>query len=188
MVTIMSIKAGLSSFTHDESYSYLEYIQDSFMDILSYRNSYTNNHILNSLGMKYSEMIFGSSEWSLRLPNLLAMMVYLVFGYKILNKSVSPLFVLLGFTLLLSNGGVIQLFGVARGYGLSFGFMLMAIYYLISYLQNYKLKEVYWFHFAMVLAVLSNFNMVTVYVALMGVFNGYVILKSVFVMYILRIR
>lgn len=179
LVTMMCIKAGMSSFTHDESFSYLEYIKDSFMDILSYRNSYTNNHVLNSLGMKYSEIVFGSSELALRLPNLMAMLIYLVFGYKILKNSVSNTFLITGFILLAFNGSVTDLFGVARGYGLSFGFMMMAIYYLLIYVENFKLKHIYGFHVAMVLAVLSNFNMLTVYITLIGVLGVFFIVKSI---------
>ena len=70
-------KANMASFTHDESFTYLNYPHQSFIDIISFNDWYTNNHILNSLFIKYSEQLFGNSELALRLPNLLLLLVYM---------------------------------------------------------------------------------------------------------------
>src|ERR1051326_42770 len=121
----IAIKASISSFTHDESFTYLHYPHDTFMNIISYKNFYTNNHILNSLLMKYSELLFGSSEFALRLPNLLLFIVYMIYSYLLFRKTNQFLSVAI-FILLCANSSLIDLFGLARGYGLSFGFMLMS--------------------------------------------------------------
>jgi hypothetical protein len=46
ILSLIAAKAYHTSFTHDESFSYLHYIPESFMDILAFKDSYTNNHIL----------------------------------------------------------------------------------------------------------------------------------------------
>lgn len=162
LLAFIIYKAVTASFTHDESYSYLHYCGNSFGDILSYKISYTNNHILNSLGMKYAEVIFGSSEWALRLPNILAFTIYAFFSFKLL-KSFSYLLQLAFFSLFLYNVLLIDLFAMARGYGLSCAFMLMGLYHLIQILKQSTQKHVYLFHFGFLLAILSNFTLVTVY-------------------------
>ena len=75
-------KAAHASFTIDESDTYLHWVNSSFMDIISYANPGTNNHILNTLLMKLFQALFGTSELILRLPNILAHILYLIFSFK----------------------------------------------------------------------------------------------------------
>jgi len=176
----MFIKASITSFTHDESYTYLAFIHDSFMDILSFKNWYTNNHILNSLFMKYSEMIFGSSEIALRLPNLILLFIYMRYSYLLYRKQ-ETLITIPVFVLLITNMAMIDLFGVARGYGLSFGFMIMGMYYLIEYLQEPKRRSLVWFHTAAILASLSSFTMLTIYVSYLTVYNVVIFMERFYI-------
>ncbi len=73
----VTYKASLTSFTHDESYTYLHYVHQPVKDIITYKDPFTNNHILNTLLMKVSEKAFGNSEIVLRLPNILSLVIYL---------------------------------------------------------------------------------------------------------------
>ncbi len=177
------VKASISSFTTDESFSYLHYAHTSFMDIISFSDWYTNNHILNSLLMKYAEVLFGSSEISLRLPNLLLFAVYMVYGF-LLFKNSDRLVAWAVFILLCTNPGMVDLFGLARGYGLSYGFLLMSLYHFIRYFQTRKSKDIVFFHIASMLAVLSSFTMLISYAALMLIYfitdfiNSRIILKK----------
>jgi len=72
-------KAWFLSFTHDESYTYLHYVHQNFMDIISYKTPYTNNHILNTVLIKYCESLFGKSELIFRLPNIAAFIIYSIY-------------------------------------------------------------------------------------------------------------
>jgi len=177
------VKASISSFTTDESFSYLHYAHTSFLDIISFSDWYTNNHILNSLLMKYAEVLFGSSEISLRLPNLLLFAVYMVYAFLLFRNS-DRLVALAVFILLCTNPGMVDLFGLARGYGLSYGFLLMSLYHFIRYFQTRKSKDMVLFHIASMLAVLSSFTMLISYAALMLIYfitdfiNSRVILKK----------
>ena len=170
ILAFVTYKACHLSFTHDESYTYLAFVHDSFIDIISFSNWFTNNHILNSLFIKYSELLFGDSELALRLPNLLLFVVYMFYGYQLFKDS-KPVLTISVFTLLITSLSVIELFGLARGYGMSYGFMLMTLYHFIAYNKEHNNKDLILFHFGALLASLSSFTMVTFYVALLIVYN-----------------
>jgi hypothetical protein len=174
------IKSYITSFTHDESFSYLNYCNESFMEIISYSNWYTNNHILNSLFMKYSEKLFGSSEIALRLPNLLILIVYMIYSFLMFKDTNSFLTVAM-FTLMCTNCALMDLFGLARGYGMSCGFMLMSLYHFIKYFKDRKITNLALFHAGSLMACLSNFTMLTYYVAIMIVYNLVVFINSKFI-------
>lgn len=166
----IATKATISSFTHDESYSYLNYVHTDFLDIISFKDWYTNNHILNSLFMKYSEMLFGSSELALRLPNILLLVVYMTYCYLFFKRSAVPMIIGM-FIILCSNNAMIDLFGLARGYGLSIGFMMMSIYHFTQYFESQKKRDIHLFHAGSLLAILSSFVLLEVYVSLLIIYN-----------------
>jgi Dolichyl-phosphate-mannose-protein mannosyltransferase len=150
------------------------------MDIISYKGWYSNNHLLNTLFMKYSEKIFGSSEIALRLPNLLLLIVYMVYSYLLFRKT-NHLLSLALFVLLCTNVLLIDLFGLARGYGLSCGFMLMSLYHFIQSFHERKTKNLIFFHTGALLAILSNFTLLTFFAALMLVYNLMVLIDHKFI-------
>jgi len=174
------IKALNASFTHDESYSYLNYVHTSFMDIISYKRWFTNNHILNTLLMKTAEWFFGSSEISLRLPNLIMFAVFMVYGYLLL-KGESPWLTLGMFLLLCTNNSLVDLFGLARGYGLSFGFMLMSLYHFIRSFYGPPKTNLVLFHIGSLLAILSNFTLLDFYLALLIIYNVMIFIDCKFI-------
>ena len=158
------LKASSSSFTHDESFSYLHYPQDSFIEIISFKNWFMNNHIMNSLLMKYSEMFFGNTEIALRLPNILLLFVYMIYCYRIFKEKGAVLRIT-SFIILCTNVLLIDLFGLARGYGLSYGFMIMSLFYFFSHLRKPSRINLYLFHFSALCAILSHFTLLTFYVS-----------------------
>lgn len=167
-------KAVTSSFTHDESFSTLHFFPQGELDILLYRHPFTsvitNNHILNTLLMKLSESIFGLSEWALRLPNVLALILFLFFGYRLCSRLSAPWLVLTAFLILVANPYLLDFFGVARGYGLSIGTMVAALYYLLAYERKPKASHLLGFHLFGILAVMSNFALLNFYIGAIGCF------------------
>ncbi len=163
-------KASHTSFTHDESYTYTHYVHQAFMDIISYKTPYTNNHILNTVFMKYCEAFFGSSELILRLPNIMAFIIYSFFTvllfYKFCPKLVLPFYLILAL-----NPHLLDFFTLARGYGLSFAFLMMSLYYLSSYFISKQNKHLILFNASAFLAVMSNFSLLNYYVAALIVYN-----------------
>lgn len=136
LLIYVAIRASTLSFTHDESLSYTIANGD-----LKW-NSTANNHLLNTLLMSIAKNLFGTSELSLRLPNILLFVTYLFGCYYLLRKTDKIWISILGISLLLINPYIIEFFSIARGYGISLGFMLMSIYFTINDLEkpfNHKL-------------------------------------------------
>ena len=171
-------KASTTSFTHDESYTYTHYVHQGFMDIVSYKTPYTNNHILNTVLMKYCELLFGSSELSLRLPNILAFILYSIFIILLLYKYI-PKLMFPFYLLMVLNPHLLDFFALARGYGLSFAFLLMSLYYLSLYFTSKQNKHLILFNVGAFLSVMSNFSLLNYYVAALIVYNivSYIVLK-----------
>lgn len=178
LLSTIIYKASHTSFTHDESYTYTHYVHQSFMDIISYKTPYLNNHILNTLSIKYSEELFGSSELVLRLGSILAFIVYSIFlvllFYKYCPKLVLPFYLLA--TL---NPYLLEFFALARGYGLSIAFMTMSIYYMSAHFTSQKNKHLILFNVGAFLSVMSNFSMLNYYASALIVYNiiVFIILK-----------
>lgn len=166
----ISYKAFHLSFTHDEAYTYTHYVHQAFMDIISYKTPYTNNHILNTVLMKYSEVFFGSSELALRLPNILAFVIYSVFSVLLFYKY-CPKLILPFYLLMVLNPYLLDFFALARGYGLSIGFLVMSLYYLCLYFTSKHNKHLILFNAGAFLAVLSNFSLLNYYVAALITYN-----------------
>lgn len=175
----ISYKAYHLSFTHDEAYTYTHYVHQGFMDIISYKTPYTNNHILNTVLTKYSEVFFGSSEFALRLPNILAFILYSVFSVLLVYKY-CPKLILPFYLLMVLNPHLLDFFALSRGYGLSISFLVMSLYYLNLYFTSKQNKHLVLFNIGAFLAALSNFSLLNYYVSALIVYNivSYTILKT----------
>ncbi len=170
LLVYVVLKAKQTSFTHDESFTYLDYVHQPFMDIISYKTPYTNNHILNTLLMKYAEELWGSSELVLRLPNILACLIYLIYGFRLLRRM--PVAIIVpAFLCLFCHTQLCDFFSLARGYGLSFAFMLMSLYHLIRYFEKPESKQLILFHAGSLLAILGNFSLINVYLSALVAYN-----------------
>ena len=157
--------------THDEACTYFYHTD---------RNNFTcfwdpgcwiaaNNHLLNSIFIQGSIALFGVSDWSIRLPNLLSFGVYLWFSTLLsfyLGRSfVSKLaiFVCLNF-----NPFMFDFFSMARGYGMANGFLMGGLYYGYRTVQSYRLKWLLATFSFLFLSVLSNFVWVLTWVGAWG--------------------
>src|ERR1051326_3454816 len=114
------------SFTHDEAFTYLHYVRCSWETINHL--TYTNNHLLNTWLMKFCNNLFGNSEFSLRLPNVLSYILFLHFSRKLLLVVTDARLALGGWLFLNLNPFVLDFFSLARGYGISLGFFMMGLY------------------------------------------------------------
>lgn len=161
------MRAKILSFTHDESLGY--YILHG----IEHWHKTANNHLLNTFLIGISKFVFGESEIALRFPNLFAHFLFMVMGCFIFRKVDNPVLVICGFLLLNLNLFMVDFFSLARGYGLSLGFMMASIYFFIEAGQSKYCKEqtkydkqlVFSFFFS-ALAVLSNFTLLIYHFAL----------------------
>ncbi len=169
------LRAFYASFTHDEAISYNVVIAKNYFEYAA------NNHLLNTWLMAFCAGIFGESELSLRLPNILLFLFYLFFCAKLIKRSSKNSLIFFALPLLLLNPFVLDFFSLARGYGLSMGFMVASLYYFLR--KNYTdasregfIKD---FCFSMgyaTLAVVSNLALINFYIALLVLFSGHYIL------------
>ena len=119
--------------THDEAGTILNFSTQSVWNIISYKDPIPNNHLLNTLLIKFSTGLFGMNELSCRLPNVLGGVLYLLVSFKLSFLLFrSPVLRLSLLRLMIANPFVIEFFALARGYGLSVGFMLVSIYFLLQ--------------------------------------------------------
>jgi hypothetical protein len=118
-------RAARVPFTFDESYSYFHYVGAPLRTVLFFRGDVTeNNHSLNSLLMTLSAHVAGSSELALRLPNVVAFVGYAAAALYLVRLLQHTLSRILGAVLLLMNPFVLEIFALARGYGLALCFVL----------------------------------------------------------------
>lgn len=164
------IRAYTLSFTHDESVSFtLVEGNSTWIDT-------ANNHKLNTELMAASKTLFGNSEFSLRLPNVLAFVLYLIGCFYVIRRSKNNWLFLLGLTMILFNPFLIEFFSLARGYGLSLAFMLMSIYFLIKKTDYYLAPSMFIKDFILTLvfaslALYSNLAMANFYISVLLIFT-----------------
>ncbi|MFA7274326.1 MAG: glycosyltransferase family 39 protein [Crocinitomicaceae bacterium] len=162
-------RAFTFSFTHDESLSY------TIIKGVEYQRNTANNHVLNTFLMDWSSRLFGHSELSLRLPNILAFVLYLLAAFLLLRKKNNKL-AFLGASLLCLNPYLLEYFSLARGYGISFGLMLMSLYFTVTILFKFETNHsnLSKYFFAILFASLAtnaNLSMINFLIALIGFFT-----------------
>ena len=122
-----------------------------------------NNHFLNTFLVAVSAQLFGISEWVLRLPNVLAFLLFaryvFLWGVEIKGTLAKILFPITIYASLF----IIEFFALARGYGLSMAFLLAGAYHQAKGLNNGGSKHQNWSFFFMSLAILANLNLQFMY-------------------------
>ena len=118
------LRAYFIGFTHDESLTFT---------ILNGERDWVltaNNHWLNTTLSYVSFKILGSSEFALRLPNVLAFLVYGYFCYKLVVENSKHLFAsLISIAFFILNPVILEFFSLSRGYGLAIAFCCGCFYY-----------------------------------------------------------
>ncbi len=121
-------RAARQSFTVDESTTFLVYVRGPWERI--YQNYDPNNHILYSAVAKLFIRAFRVSEFTLRLPSVLAGFFLMLGIYWVLETAVSSRMIrwaaLVTFSL---NPLLLDLSVAARGYGMGLAFLVWAIYF-----------------------------------------------------------
>ncbi|MEP7169612.1 MAG: hypothetical protein ABI855_09615 [Bacteroidota bacterium] len=130
------VRAYCLAFTWDEAFSYLEFIHKRIFSPFYFNGVSANNHLLNTWLSHLSSSLFGVNEFTLRIPNILAYILFLFFTAKISNEFSSPLLRISSFLILNLNPYMVDYFSLSRGYGLSYGMMAGSLWYLYLYLKN----------------------------------------------------
>lgn len=176
-------RAAALSFTWDETYSYLHYVKNGELlphtwDVMS-----ANHHLLNTWGMMISAKLFGTGELALRLPALIAHVIYLFFSVRIVMLACSEgrhrmLRALIAFMLLNVHPYLLDFFSLARGYGLSVATLVAGVYYCYKYIAVAQKKRtlaaaLFW----LALAVLSNLVLLNVFLPAAAWLCLYIVLR-----------
>ena len=132
----------------------------------------SNNHLLNSLLSTVSQAVFGRTEFALRLPNLIAHAVFLIASWRLLSRVAGAGVALAGFALLNGNPLLLELFGLARGYGLALGFVAPALLYAVRAfeIEEIPLREEAACYGLLVCGVLAQLIVLDVFVAVAATF------------------
>ena len=154
----LCLKAVFVPFVHDEVATFFYYVQSGkFLPFIAH--TYTNNHFLNSALSALFYKLFGSSEFVLRLANLLSFPVFALFCYKI-SLHLRSVIARWSFILLLFlTNNFIEFFAISRGYGISMAFIFASVYYLICLLKTHKLKHYVFCLLSGIFAVYANLTL-----------------------------
>ena len=173
LLAYTTARACLLSMTHDESSTYLNYINMNIWQCFHSPKCWgtANLHWLNTLVMQLTVKLFGVSEFAIRLPNLLTHFVYLVFSCLLLLEMKRSFWVTYAAFLMLNlSPYLLDFFSLARGYGMICGWVMMSLYFLWKYIDTRKNKFAIGTFSGAFLAVMSNFVALNYLMALTGVF------------------
>lgn len=103
------VRAQTLSFNSDESGSFMSQTPLSYSDIITCQTfSSGTNHPLNSVLMKACKTAFGNSELALRIPNLVAHVIFMLFSIAWLHAFMGKGLLIPGFILLNANPYTIE--------------------------------------------------------------------------------
>lgn len=171
LIVYVCLRCLIVGITYDEVWTLNTFVSDSVINIVTFKNCDANNHLLNTLFIKTLFLLGRPSVFLARFPNLLSFVIYLFFSYKLGRRFFSSFESYIVYLLLVLNPFLIDFFGLARGYGLSLGFLLPSIYFGMKFFESSALKDLLFSYTFGAFAVLSSFSTLNFYVALFVVLN-----------------
>jgi len=171
-------RASMLSMTHDESGT-TDLAVVPVLDIMFSPAQFqtANNHILHSLLMKFSILMFGYKEWAVRLPNLLSFFIYFAAAVYLVQQLSSNLWMrAASLVILCSVPYLLDFFALARGYGMANAFGMAAGVLLFAYFHNQKKKFLLLSFICAALAAYSNFTWLNLYLGLWATANLFTLL------------
>lgn len=130
-----------------------------------------NNHVLNSLFGHISYLLFGTKLFFLRLPNIIAFIIFCYYLFKISQLIKSQFLRFSLFLTFLASIFFISFFSIARGYGISYAFLLGAFYFLLRIKDEYREKYLV---YGLILLSLSLWANLSILLTSLPVFFSYV--------------
>jgi len=172
LIAYVASRAALMSITHDEALTYVWHIKGSVTDIVSFSTPGLpdNNHMLFTLLAKASTTTFGPGELALRLPSVIAYAGFLAALYLTLRLFVQGVVLWLFFLFVALNPYVVDMFSIARGYGLGMALATAGLYLVLSATED-KESSAWKLVLAgalFALAALAHFAMLLLFIAFLG--------------------
>jgi hypothetical protein len=120
-------RSAAVAITHDEALTFLIHVPGSWSEVLAHsRYIGSNNHLLTTVLVKGLLGVLPPTELVLRLPALLGLGLYVAACWSLLRAWTTGPRVVLGLVLLTANPFLVDMFTVARGYGLGLGLLAAA--------------------------------------------------------------
>ncbi len=142
------IRATLLSITHDEALTFTIASGNPFWKHTA------NHHWLNTWLIQFFIGIFGAQEWAIRLPNILAFLLFARSAYLLTHHGDTSGFLKAAFfTLFICNPLAVDYFGLARGYGLALAFYTTSLMLVLVHPKN-----TWWILLCLVLTFYANFG------------------------------
>ena len=153
--TYLVIRSILNEPLHDEVATFFNYteggrifgegvIQDA------------QNHLLNTYSARLMYLIFGDDFFFLRLPNLIAFVLYFVGIYQLSRCLVNVKHQILLLTALSTVSFMTEYFAYSRGYGMGISFLIWTIIYTREYLKDQSLRNALLVYVFAYLSLFSN--------------------------------
>ncbi len=140
LVALNLCRAMTQSVTPGEAWNYDRFIGPSCTEALSRFD--VNNHVLNTLLVRISTSAFHLTELSLRLPSLLAGVLYLWVVFRLARRWFGDgLAFLAVLGLLTLNPLVVDALSEARGYGMALAAWMWALELILESIQSFSLQK-----------------------------------------------
>jgi hypothetical protein len=137
LLAVNLYRAITQSVTPGEAWNYDRFIAPAWTEALSRFD--TNNHVLNTLLVRISTACFHLTELSLRLPSLLAGVLYLWVVWRMARRWFGDgLAFLAVFGLLTLNPLVVDALSEARGYGLALATWMWALELILESVESFS--------------------------------------------------
>ena len=168
ILIFLIVKAVVMQITHDESYTVEVLAIQPIWDLISYKSSYTNNHILNTLCVKFLLYVFNTDNHSLaRVPNIAAFVMYFYYCFRFSQRYIWGNWQSLMFIVVMTcNPYLLDFFALIRGYGLSIGLMMASIYFAARFLLDNHRKSLIISVLLSILSVYAQFATLHFYLGL----------------------
>lgn len=161
------LRAIYTQFTHDETATFYRFVQPGLFMPYAHELS-ANNHILNSIISYFFYSVFGISPLVMRLANLLAFPFYFFFVVKFAGLLHPSWLRITGVVVLTCLHNFLEFFALSRGYGLSMGLLLPALWYLTRALEHAKAADYLRTLLLLALAVAANLTLLNTSLIIIG--------------------
>lgn len=174
-------RAIIVPITHDEASTWLNFRHFNMWSCATeyYCWMTANNHWLNTILLQGSANLFGEAPWALRLPNVIAGMLYILGAVLFVQRYISSTTLrVAGFLLLTAHVYLLDFFSLVRGYGLLSCAVLWSVILLLRYFETFSWSYLAGIVTIMILGVLSNFTGLLPMAALGATWMSWVLLQK----------
>jgi hypothetical protein len=182
---LVAYRAIVIPMTHDEASTWLNFRHFNLWSCVSnyYCWQSANNHWLNSILMQWSANLFGDGAIGLRLPNVLAGLLYFIAAACIAARYIHiPWLKVTGFLLLCSHVYLLDFFSLCRGYGLVSCGMIWGVYTLLRYNELFQFRWLVCCVVILFFSVLSNFTAILPFLSMGLVWLGVLLINKRYVL------